>query len=54
MRCSSAILLLALSFWFIETNYFGWNFLPSSPEELICDGLVLVMWCIAIAVREKR
>ncbi len=38
----------ALIFWFMENRYFGWNMMPKSEAELICDGLVLLMFCIGV------
>jgi len=30
--------------WAVFYNsYFGWNFHPQSPEELICDGIFVLM-----------
>jgi hypothetical protein len=35
--------LLPLGFFISENNYFGWNRYPQSSEELICDGIVLLL-----------
>lgn len=40
-------LFLALWFWVLENNYFGWNRHPQSAEEMICDGLVFVILALA-------
>jgi hypothetical protein len=37
-------------FWLLETSYFGWNALPKSDAELVCDGLV----CLITALSIKR
>ena len=37
------IWVLAVIFGLAETAYFGWNFSPKSPEEMICDGITLVL-----------
>lgn len=42
-----AILICAVGFFFMENNYFGWNALPKSSAELICDGLVLVLFSLS-------
>ena len=42
------ISIIAGWFWLLENAYFGWNFLPKSPEEVICDGLVLLTLATAI------
>lgn len=36
------ILLSSLIWWYMETNYFGWCYMPSCLCELICDGFVLL------------
>ena len=46
MNCT--IWLIAVLFSVLETAYFGQHMFPSCPEELICDGLVAVMLCIAV------
>lgn len=38
----------AIIWFFLENDYFGWNRTAQSPEELICDGIVLVLVAIAI------
>lgn len=42
------ILGIATFFWLMETAYFGWNITPKSEAELICDGLVALMCCLAL------
>ncbi len=44
------IILFLLILWHVSTTkYFGWNFLPQSADEYICDGIMivglLVYWC---------
>lgn len=46
------IFILALTFGTYETAYFGWNLLPGSPAELICDGITLVL--VSLAYRCKN
>jgi hypothetical protein len=43
------LFVLATAFGLYETAYFGWNVLPGSPQELICDGITLVLTAIALA-----
>lgn len=43
---------LSVLFWIVETNYFGWNFTPQSSEEVICDGIVLLI--AALSFKEKK
>lgn len=40
-------LLFAGWYFVAENNYFGWNQLPASPEELIADGIFLVLLSLA-------
>lgn len=39
---SIIICTAAVAFQRVHTEYFGNNFLPSCPEEAVCDGLVLL------------
>ena len=48
------MLILAVTFWWQETAYFGWNFRPESPEELICDGIVSLMLTVLLATWVPR
>lgn len=38
----------AISFGLSETGYFGWNFLPSSDAEIICDGITSILAMVAV------
>ena len=41
-------LLLALC-WYVHMNdYFGWNRLPQSPEECLCDGVLFLILALAL------
>lgn len=33
--------------WLLETAHFGWNLMPASDAELICDGIFLVIMAMA-------
>ena len=46
------VFLLSFLFWIVETNYFGWNVTPQSPEEVICDGIVLLI--AALSYKERK
>jgi hypothetical protein len=37
------VLICGQLFGLLETWYFGWNFLPQSPAEIICDGMALMI-----------
>lgn len=39
-------------FFYSENSYFGWNRLPQSTEELICDGIVLLILALSFS-RER-
>ena len=47
------IAFLATGFWFIESRYFGFNLRAESEAELICDGMVILMFILAIGFRDK-
>lgn len=39
--------------WVISFNsYFGWNWIPKSDAELICDGLTVLMVIITIMMKK--
>ena len=44
------IQVLGLMFLVLATNYFGNNFLPSSSEEIIADGIGMLICAIGLAV----
>lgn len=50
---------LSVVYWYTQTKSFGWHWNHSCPEELICDGITLVMVFMAMLstkadVREYR
>lgn len=47
------IWLLAVLFGFYETAYFGWNFTPASPAEMICDGFVALLLALSFLSGRK-
>jgi hypothetical protein len=40
-------------FFIMENAHFGWNRWPQSPEELICDGIVLTMMAMSVQKMTK-
>ena len=40
-------IVIAFTFFRLENNYFGWNKLPQSPEEVIADGIFLLLLMLA-------
>ena len=46
------IWVLAVLFGLAETAYFGWNITPKSSEEMICDGITMVL--LAMAFMSQR
>ncbi len=53
-RVNWPVLFVGLFFWYEETKYFGWNALPGSPAEVICDGIALLILALAIKRLEAR
>lgn len=45
------VTFLALAYCITETRYFGSNWTPQSPEEVIADGIALVLICIALGMK---
>jgi hypothetical protein len=57
MRASSWIWLMGTIFGVLETNHFGWKVMPRSDAEMICDGITILIWALAIlavAVETKK
>lgn len=52
MSNSAWILVLATIYWFIETEYFGWNIAPQSPHEVIADGIVVLLCAMSMMARQ--
>lgn len=46
------ILFMAVWFFITENAYFGWNARPQSADELICDGITMVL--LALSLRTRR
>jgi hypothetical protein len=42
------VLIGAQAFCFAETWYFGWNWTPQSPGEVICDALSLLLTLVGL------
>lgn len=42
------IFICGVSFWVMENRYFGWNWTPQSAEEVIADGIVVLILAISI------
>lgn len=42
------IVLLAFFFFWMESQYFGWNSKSQSEAELICDGIVFLIFALAL------
>jgi len=45
------ILAIAVIYGFWQTAFFGWNALPSSDAEIVCDGITVLI--LALAFRGK-
>lgn len=44
---SFIIFCIAVTFWVIQNNYFGWNVTPKSDVELVTDGISFVLFAMA-------
>lgn len=40
--------LIAVFFFWLQNEFFGWNGFPQTPEELICDGVTILLFVIAL------
>jgi hypothetical protein len=45
-----AIWCMALVFSLVKNAYFGWHLTPESDAELVCDGMTVLMFCLALLV----
>lgn len=45
------IFFISLFFGAMENNYFGWNMTPQSGAEVICDGIVMLIFALAFIAR---
>jgi hypothetical protein len=41
-------------FWLLETAHFGWNFLPSSDAEIICDGIAVLITALSFVTARAK
>ena len=47
------IFMLAIVFGFIKNQHFGWNMQPESSIELICDGIMLIIFSLSLIGKGK-
>lgn len=48
------IIVIAMIFVLFESWYFGWNKLPESLPEAICDGIALMMCGYGLSFTDKN
>ena len=54
-RTTGFIMLgLTIAYSIVETRYFGWNNLPQSEAEMVCDGIGLILLFISMIMFVKR
>jgi len=46
--------MLALIFGIVSNAWFGWNWMPKSDAEVICDGMGLLLLAVACAVSKLQ
>ncbi len=47
-------IILAANFYWLQNSYFGWNRKPQSPEEVLADGIFLLILALSFGVKEAR
>lgn len=47
MKASTVIWITSAIFGWLETAHYGWNWSAGSDAEMICDGIAMVMFCLA-------
>lgn len=40
-------LVISVAYFWLTNDYFGWNFDPKSPEEVIADGIGFLILALA-------
>lgn len=49
-----AIWCIALVFSVMKNAHFGWHLVPESDAELVCDGMTVLMFCLALLVPSEE
>lgn len=47
------IVWIGVVWWYLETQYFGWNPMPRSLAELVADGVALGFLALAFVVGNR-
>ena len=47
------ILFIAISYFALETSYFGWDMTPKTDGEMICDGIAFLILALAFLAPSK-
>lgn len=47
-RINWPVFIMGNVFGLIETAYFGWNVTPGSPEEVLADGIAILICAMSI------
>ena len=42
------IFFISISYWALETSYFGWNMTPQTDSEIICDGIAFLILSLSL------
>lgn len=53
LRFNPWIFVAGIWFGIMETAYFGWNMLPQSDAEIICDGIAVLISALAF-LQDRR
>lgn len=52
-RINWPVFWIAQAWWLAETWHFGWNFLPVSDAEIVCDGIFALITALAFALPDR-
>jgi len=47
------VLMVCLAFGYMKIDYFGWNSGAESEAELICNGIMLLIFALSILNNKK-
>jgi len=47
------LIIIAILFGWVETSHFGWNFLPASTFEAVCDLTSITIFVVGLLMLQK-
>ncbi len=47
------IFMMGVIFWYVKNDYFGWDGGIQNEAELICNGIMLLLFALSILNKKK-